>query len=433
MKVPVPLSARPHIIGRAGAVIQGIAKRTGARVQMPKTEDVPAVVDEDDDSRTIDVSIEGDAVAAEMARREIESIIGERTSTVNLRMRDVPPELFPFLAGPRNSRVATLEDGRSVQVHIPQYHTWTGQPPPPPPSSGMPPDFVPSQHHHIRISGDRFAAQEVKAEIERQIQDLRRQITLSQVPIDRNRHQFILENDNSLHDLLEETGCSIIMPPANEDSELLTVTGPHDRIETGLEKIMDLASAMQSSRVDVSRQHPGAAVDPQAHARALGRYLRQRRALEELERQHNARVVLPPPNQPSPDWELYFREGRNGIRARQAILNLINAHPPQRVRHVEMDPFFHNHVHQHAASLVQDQFGVHLVAPEETDPLQHLVLVYEGPPTPDIRNYQFPTQRPSQQDLAEFERNLQQAQEHLLGLIQGQHTVSSKLIEVPTK
>ena len=433
VKVPIPMSVRPHVIGRQGAVIQGISKRTGARVQIPKAEESPAAASmDDDDSQTIDVSIEGDAVAAEMARQEIENIVRERTSTVNMRLRDVPPELFPFIAGPHNAGVTTLEDGRPIRVHVPHYHTWSDQPPPPPPSAGMPPQFMPSANQHIRISGDREAAQEVKAEIERQVEDLRRRITLSQVPIDRNRHQFILENEDSLHDLLQETGCAIIMPPSSDDTEILTVTGPPERIDGGLERVMDLASAMQSSRIDVARQHPNAPMGSQAHARALSRYLRQREAVTQLERQHNARIVLPSDDQGSPDWELYFKDGKNGIRARQDIMNLISAHPPQRFRHVQMDPFFHQHVHRHGAPRLRDEYGVHFVTPDLTDPQPHLILVYEGPSS-DVSAYQAPSQKPSAQEIAQFEQSLQQAQEYLLSLIAGQQDIGSTEVDVPSK
>ena len=432
VKVPIPMSVRPHVIGRQGAVIQGISKRTGARVQIPKVDDSPLAAMEDDDSQTIDVSIEGDAVAAEMARQEIENIVKERTSTVNMRLRDVPPELFPFIAGPHNAGIATLEDGRPVRVHVPHYHTWSGQPPPLPPSAGMLPQFMPSANHHIRIAGDREAAQEVKAEIERQVEDLRRRITLSQVPIDRNRHQFILENEDSLHNLLQETGCAIVLPPSTDDTEILTVTGPLDRIDAGLERVMDLASAMQSSRIDVARQHPNAQMGSQAHARALSQYLRQRKAIAQLEQQHSARIVLPSDEQSSPDWELYFKDGKNGIRARQEIMNLISAHPPQRFRHVQMDPFFHEHVHQHGSPRLRDEYGVHLVTPNLSDPGQHLVLVYEGLSS-DGSPYRAPNQKPSPQEMAQFEQSLQQAQEYLLSLIAGQQDVSSTQVDVPSK
>lgn len=433
VKIPIPLSVRPHVIGRQGAVVQGISKRTGARVQIPKAEDTPNFEIEDDDSQTIDVAIEGDAVAAEMARREIEAIVNDRTSTVNLRLRDIPAEFYPFIAGPHNSGVNTLEEGRQVRVQVPHYHIWSDQPPPQAPSSGMP-VFLPSPDNHIRISGDRLAAQEARAAIERQVQELRRQITLSQFPIERGRHQFISDSKGaSLNDILAETGCAVILPPASEDTELLTVIGPQDKLELATNKVIDLASSMQLSVVDIARQHANAPLGPQAHARALTRYLQQRQAIEQLERQFDARIVLPTIESGPTSWEVYHKDGRNGIRARQDITNLISAHPPTRLRHVEVDPFFHQHIHRQGSQRVHDDFGVHLLPPEESNREPHLVLVYEGPTSSDGTEYQLPRQRPSNDEVAEFEANLRQAQDFILGLIQGQQDIGAADIEVPPK
>lgn len=435
VNVPIPLSVRPHVIGRQGAVVQGISKRTGARVQIPKAEETTSPEMEDDDALTIDVSIEGDAVAAEMARREIEAIVNERTSTVNMRLRDIPAEYYPFIAGPRNSRISALEEGRPVKIQVPHYHTWSDQAPPQQSSSGMP-VFLPSQNNHIRISGDRIAAQEARAEIERQVEQLRRQITLAQVPIDRGRHQFVLDNGGaSLHDLLEETGCAVILPPASEDTEILTITGPQDRIDAGMDKVMNLAMSMQMSGVDVARdiarRHANAPMGPEAHARALTRYLLQRKAVEQLERQYDARIILPQLGDGPSNWEIYSRDGTKGLRARSDIMNLISAHPPSRLRHVEMDPFFHQHVQRQGATYVRDQFGVHLVAPEAVEDSPHIILVYEGPG--ESHEYQIPRHQPSPQEISDFERGLIQAQEHLLSLIQGQEDISAANLDVPSR
>jgi hypothetical protein len=416
-------------------VIQGISKRTGARVQLPKAEECAAPQIEDDDGLTIDVTIEGDAVAAEMARREIEAIVNERTSTVNMRLKDIPTEYYPFIAGPRNSRIDALEGGRQLKIDVPQYHTWSDQPPPQKPSSGMP-HFVPSQHSHIRISGDRLAAQEARTEIERQVEELRHQITLAQVPIDRGRHQFVLDHGgDSLHDLLEETGCAVILPPSSEDTEILTITGPQDKIDAGMDKVMNLAMSMQMSGVDIARdiarRHADAPRGPEAHARALTRYLQQRKAVEQLERQYDARIVLPQASDGPSNWEIYSRDGTKGLRARSDIMNMISAHPPSRLRHVEMDPFFHQHVQRQGARHVRNEFGVHLVAPEAVEESSHVILVYEGPG--EAQEYQFPKQQPSAREIADFERSLAQAQEHILGLIQGQEDIGAANVEVSPK
>ena len=404
-------------------------------MQIPKAEG-PGIADmEDDDSLTIDVSIEGDAVAAEMARREIEAIVNERTSNVNLRLKDIPPEYFPFIAGPQNSKVNALEAGRQLKVQVPHYHTWLDHAPPQPPSTGLP-IFSPSQNHHIRISGDRLAAQEARLEIERQVEQLRREITLAQVPIDRGRHQFVLDNGGaSLHDLLEETGCAVILPPASEDTEVLTITGPQDRIDLGMDKVMNLAMSMQMSGVDIARdsarRYPNNPLGPEAHARALTRYLRQRKAIEQLEQQYDARIILPSSADAPSNWEIYSRDGTKGLRARSDIMNLVSAHPPSRLRHVAMDPFFHHHIQRQGTRHLRDQYGVHLVASEVSEQTPHVLLVYEGPE--ESHEYQIPRRQPSPQEVANFERYLTEAQEHILSLIEGQEDIGAADIEVPPK
>lgn len=370
-----------------------------------------------------------------MARREIEGIVNERTSTVNLRLRDIPAEFYPFIAGPRNSKINALEGGRQVKIDVPHYHTWTDQPPPQQPPSGMP-LFVPSQNSHIRISGDRLAAQEARAEIDRRVEELRRQITLAQVPIDRGRHQFVLDNGGeSLHDLLEETGCAVILPPSSEDTEMLTITGPQDRIDAGMDKVMNLAMSMQMSGVDIARdiarRHPNLSMGPEAHARALTRYLQQRKAIEQLERQYDARIILPPPGNGPSNWEIYSRDGTKGLRARSDIMSMIGAHPPSRLRHVEMDPFFHQHVQRQGARYIRDQFGVHLVAPEELAQSPTVLLVYEGPG--EAQEYQLPKQQPSAGEISDFEGSLAKAQEHILSLIRDQEDIGAADISVPPK
>ncbi|KAL8736750.1 MAG: hypothetical protein Q9166_000116 [cf. Caloplaca sp. 2 TL-2023] len=434
VKIPIPLSVRPHIIGKQGAVVQGITKRTGARIQVPRHEEVVTPgLDDDDDSVTIDVTIEGDAVAAEMARREIEGIVNERTSTVNMRLRDIPEEYYPFIAGPHDARIRALEGGRQVKVHVPQYHTWSSQPPQAP-APGMLPQFEPNRGSHIRISGDRVAAQEARSEIERQVKQLRRQITLSQLAINRGQHQFIVgDQGTSLHDLLEETGCSVILPPSTDDTEMLTITGPQDNIDLAIEKIMNLATSMHMASIDIAKQHAGAPAGAQAHARALTRYLQRRQAIEQLEQQFDSRIVLPTTEDSPMNWEVYSRDGKNTIRARSDIMNLINAHPPTRLRQVPVDPFYHQHLQQQAAQRIRDDFGVHLLLPEENAQDPQVILVYESLATPSASDYTFPRHRPSAADLAEFERALHQAQAHIQSLIQGRQQLSSRTINVPTK
>ncbi|KAF2149398.1 hypothetical protein K461DRAFT_45747 [Myriangium duriaei CBS 260.36] len=429
-KVTIPASVRPHIIGKGGSTISKLSQRTGARIQVPK-QDAGDSFGDDDDSATVDVLIEGDAISAEMARREIESIVDERTSTVNMRLRDIPHEYYPFLAGAHNTRTNAMQEGRDIRIQIPHYHRWAGEAPPQAPANRQPVNFTAQGRHPISISGDRKAALEIRDQLERQVEELKRQLTIDQMAIERGRHQFIIgEKGAALHDFLQETGCAIIFPPDDEDSEMLTIVGPADKIEEGMNRIMDLASTMTMTSVDIARQHPNAPNGAQAHARNVTRYLQQRRALDELERTHGARIVAQTGLNAPTSWEICSRDGKNAMRARSDIMNLISAHPPSRFAPVAIDPFFHQHLQKQAASHIRDQYGVHLVIPDEFANEPEILLVYEGGSPAD---FQVPKRQPSSAEAQQFQKSLEEAQRHLLGLCSGHSNIISRDLDAPAK
>jgi predicted PilT family ATPase len=429
VRVPIPTSARAHIIGRQGTVIQDIQSRTGARVQVPRADGAAAGDDDDDD--TIDILIEGDAVSAEMARREIEAIVKERGSNMSFKLKTVPPEFFPFIAGAHDANLRAIEERTKAQISVPRYDTWSSQPPPQEASPGQV-QFSACPDKHISISGERAAAQEARAEIERLTAQLRQQLTLRQLAINRGQHQFILGNEaDALHKFIAQTGCAVVLPPSSDDSEFLTITGPLDQIEAGIEHAMDLATSMQMASIDLSRQHPNAPAGPHAHASALSQYLRRRQVIKELESTYDAHIALPPSVGGPVTWEVYSRDGKNTIRARSDIMNLIQALPPSRLRHVPVDPYFHQYLRNRSASTLQGDYGVHLMVPDDIESPE-VVLVYEGPSATAAR-FEVPRQRPTPEDVAAFEKRLQQAQEYLQSVLGDQQDIVAKSVAVPSK
>ena len=375
----------------------------------------------------VDVTIEGDPFAVQMARQDIERIVSEHTSSVSTRLKHIPAEYYPFLAGPHNKHVNALQEGRDLKMQIPHYHTWNQQAPPQTPADRQPAEFTPQAGLPIQLSGDRQAVAEARAEIERQVKELERQLTLEQMAIERGRHQFIVgELGTSLHDFLHETGCSVILPPDTDDSEMLTIVGPPERIEEGMNKIMDLASQMSMASADIAKQHANAPRGAQAHVRDITRYLQQRQAIEQLERMHNARIV---PDS-SGAWQIYARDGKNAMKARSDVMNLISGHPPTRFHPVEVDPFYHQHIREQAARQIRDQHGVRVVVPDEGDASPILLVFEDRAPSPE---YELPRKQPSAQDAQAFQQALQQAQQEILALMTGREAIVSRDVEAPVK
>lgn len=432
IKVSVPASVRPHIIGRQGTTVQAISQRTGAHIQVPKPADSTSAMEEDDDTM-IDVVIEGDSVAAAMARREIENIVDERTSNVSFKLKDIPAEFYPFLAGPHNSRVSALEEGRDVRIHIPHYMTWSDQPPQQASSSGGASVFAPAAGNPILISGDRLAAQAARAEIMKRAQELRSQLTSSGLDINRGRHQFVIgEKGTSPHDFLQETGCAVILPPPTQDTETITIVGPPENIENGINKVTDLATSMQMANLDIARLHPHAPSGPSTHAHDLARYLRRRKELERLEKLYDAHILLPSTAEVSLPWEIYSREGKNLLRARTEIVNIVNGHPPARFQHVNIDPFYHQQLAVQISKALMDDHGVYVICPQEDEETPDILLIYEGQNGTN-QDYEMPRKQPTAQELQQFQRALQGARQHLMSLVDPNRNIISRRLDVPKK
>jgi transcription antitermination factor NusA-like protein len=433
IKVQIPRSTRAHIIGKGGSVIKALQEKTGARIQMPKTEDTNANFDEDDDDSTIDVAIEGNALTAEMARREVLKIVNERTAIVNHKLRGIPAEFYPFIAGPNNSRVSDLEEGKNLRVHVPAHHTWSQQAPPQPVASGQPVPFIPAAASNpITLAGDRVAVQEARSQIERQVEELKRKLALEQLAINRGRHQFIIgDRGISSQQFFADTGCAIILPEDSDD-ETITIVGPAEKLQAAVETAMDLATNMHSTNVDISRQYRNAPGGASAHARDVTRYLQQRKEIERLEKLHDSHIVTPfIPGGVSP-WELYSRDGKNTIRAQSEITSIVNGHPPSRMANVDVDPFFYQHLRKDITPKLQQDFGVYTVIPAESESTSPVLLVFEGPSGVEP-GYQVPRTHPTQTEIKAFQQGLEDARNYILDIISRQEAIKTQSIDVPLK
>lgn len=393
-------------------------------------EEGSAPVDEDDDS-TIDVLVEGNALSAASARNEILKIAGERAANVNTKLRGIPAEFYPFIAGPGNSHVSRYEND-GVQVRIPAHQIWAPRGRNLAVSEGERPVFIPASDNHIQLAGDRAAVQAARAEIERRVQELQSQLATDQFSLQKGRHQFIAgRRGESLDDFFSQTGCTILLP-TDDDDDSVTVIGPASQINKGVETAMDRAMNMQFSTFDIGRFHKNAPGGVNTHARNVTRYLRHRDLFDEIERAHSTHINTPfTPNGASP-YELYARDGKSVLQAQSAIEKLVHAIPPTRIAPVPVDPFYHQYLNKDVSPRMRDNHGVLVILPEAGEPDAPVLLVFEGPSAPEPKP-QIKTGRPSQDEIAAFQQGLENARKQILDIINKQEQIASASIDVPQK
>ena len=428
--MPIPQSVRAHIIGKQGSTIKALQEKTGAKIQLPKVGDSQPSLDEDDDSE-INVTVEGNALTAEAARVAIQKIVGERSANVNTKVRGIPAEFYPFIAGPGKTFLNALEEAHGVQITIPPHQALSSEAPQAP-AAGERPIFSPAGNDNpIQMAGDRVSVQAARAEIERRAAELQDLLQLDQLSIERGKHEFIIgDRGIPMDEFFADTGCVILLP-TDKDDDMVTVIGPADQISNGVEKAIDLTSSIQSSNFDIARVFRNAPNGAADHARNVTRYLRNRREIERLEREYKTRINTRFSQGGAMPWELFFRDGKKAIQARTEITAIVNGHPPSRMATVPVDPFFHRHMRMDVAPRVRESHGVHVVVPDPSEQDAAVLLVFEGPSTDE--EYRIPRSQPTADEVRAFTQGLKDARSYIIDLISKQEQIESATLDVPLK
>lgn len=436
IQVPIPQSARAHIIGRQGATIKALQEKTGARIEVPKEDkgtSPTAAGDDLDDDAYINVKIEGNSISAAQAQNEILRIVGERAAKVNTKVKGIPAEFYPFIQGAQDDLLSNLGAASPAQLRIPPHSVWSSQATTAVPGPGQRPAFQPAADHHIQLEGEREAVLALKQAIERQAAELRKQLLLQQLEIQRGRHQFIVgQSALSPEEFFEQTGCAIILP-TDEDDDAITLVGPQHRIDEAVAKAEELAMSMNMNNVDhlkwTNKQAPGRGA---AHSKNVTRYLRQRREIDRLEKQYRAHINTPFSQDGALPWELYLPQGQPFTAASSDIRSIFESHPPSRMSTLPVDPFFHPYMQNEVSKKVRENYGVQLVVPSSSEVDTPILLVYEAA-GPVGASYEIPRTAPSQADVKAFQQGLRAAEQHIQELMKQQEGIIAISVEVPLK
>lgn len=274
----------------------------------------------------------------------------------------------------------------------------------------------------IVISGEKVAVQEVRAEIEKMVEELKAASFIHiMVPVAASKHKFFTSNGGRLiHEVLEETGCTVILP-ANGKVDSAIVYGPTAKVGAGFSVTNTKAEAYQSVSIDVCRAHPKAPGGAKLQARDITRYLKQKQEFQNVEKEFDVEVTLPSAedlydlNKPC----LVTIIGRSSEKvggARAKIQNLYLQYNPDRVVRLDIEPLHHRHIVGRDGRGVQkviEKRPVELLFPEDPEEFE-IVFVYEG----------------ESQDREEVRQVLDEATELVIAFSQNQVAVIQKTIDI---
>ncbi|RVD89600.1 uncharacterized protein DFL_000602 [Arthrobotrys flagrans] len=423
---PIPVSTRKHIIGPKGATIQGITQRTGCRVQIPQVEETEGFDDPfAEEEPMVEISLEGDVDAIRMALQEINQIVGQKTSHVNVKLpfTTFPGQFFPFLAGPHNANITELEEGKDLKIRIPLYSTSESSK-----EFSEPP--VP-----IMLSGERSAVQEARAKLEEQAAQLRDVFQSISINIPKQQHRFLVgDRGKTIGDILLESGCSVVVPPPHILHDSVLVIGPRDKIGNGVTSVMAKANSMSFDTLDIARGHAVAFANDitrqRRHARDLARYFRKTKEVQKIESEHDVQIVIPKTDvlydvNTGVNFEITGKTAENVKKAKMSVINIVNNHPPSRLSYVDIEPLLHRHIigaRGRNLQKIKDDHGVEVLFADEDDQDSEIVLVYEG-----ATGAQAPAQEAAATEALEAVKDL------LLKIASDQADLKTKVLNIPAK
>ena len=412
--VSVPASIKSHIIGRGGSNIERLEKQFKVKLKIQDSKDRSP-------SEMATVKVSGYGPRVRSAVEAIRDLVKEKQPKVSLPVENVPPHVFPFINARHGPQIRQWQQEHGLQIEIPDSEQDA--------INARVPLRAPRRTPSVTVNGDLNAAKQAHSDLTKLIEALQDELQSQEHPFPRSSHPFIIgDRGVTQEDFLNETGCVILLP--EDDSEDVIVWGPENRLDEGYNKIMELAGRLKRETVDIYKPFAAAPKGSEIHARAFQRYLHDRAVIEDLQRRHNADIVFPSFSDPSSYWTVVSEDQRGVLQGRSDLMKIIAAHPPERLSIIdEVDPFFHRHLSDMCEVALTDM-GVRMILPDSAD--EHVVLVYEGAPqTPDTP-FEVSRQKPSSEEIAEFQEALKEAYAHILGLIDDKE-VAERSVPIPQK
>ncbi|KAI8813169.1 hypothetical protein BJ742DRAFT_735491 [Cladochytrium replicatum] len=289
----IPASVRPHLLGKAGSTLKALTSRTLTKISLPKPpatngeekEPVDGIIEDEEQT----VTITGDFEGVEIAKKEIEVIVAQRTSKHILRMA-IPRQFHPFIA-------AEIEFPEGVKLDIPPAFLAFG---PTPTEKNL---------DEIILRGDRAEVLAVAEKIKEKHDYLNRTSKKLMAPVKKRQQRFLLgQRGAGLEEIFKATGCSVLLPVASDTSDIVTIIGPNPNVVEALQMVLDKSNSITLEELDVAALLPKG-VDIAVFLRFV--YIKERATLKNIETTHNVSIYQQTPIPPATSTHVLEVQGKS--------------------------------------------------------------------------------------------------------------------------
>lgn len=236
----------------------------------------------------------------------------------------------------------------------------------------------------ISISGDKEKVQLAKQALEKSYAGIEKTSRTVAISIPKRQHKYLYgKNGETLKEILNESGCTVELPPLEDPSENVTIRGPDAQLVNGLTVVMEKARAVHVSVLDLTENYKSSGKDALKHARFALMYLLNKKSIKKIENNHNVQVGVPQADELKKTVNLEFvsKVEKDAALAQLAVSNIVRELTPSVFGSVDIEAYLHNHIqtsHRAALQRIQSANSVTIIIPDEKEHSASILIVFEG-------------------------------------------------------
>jgi len=217
--ITIPKDHHRYILGKGGARLQDLEKKTATKISIPKPND-----------SSDQITISGPKEGIEKAIHEIR-ITSDEQSKQAYEVLQIPKQFHPFINGPNSDRVKKwMSEYSNVRINIP------------------PPGVMKDE---LSVAGEREGVLKVVEQIKKFHHDLERKIAVVPVEVRKSQHRYVIgPKGNHINEILAETGVYVEMPSSESTSETIILRGPQDKLGLALTKVYEKANSIVTQDIN---------------------------------------------------------------------------------------------------------------------------------------------------------------------------------------
>ncbi|KAK6618489.1 hypothetical protein RUM43_013682 [Polyplax serrata] len=216
----IPKEHHRYLLGKGGQKLKDLEKITACKISVPNISDPSDAI-----------KITGSKEGIEKAVHEIRVTSDEQSKQAYERI-SVPKMYHPFICGGHNEKLNQLMQETNVRVNVPPASV---------------------QNNEITIAGEKEGVQVAKDRILAIFKEMEKKCSQVSVEVPKSQHRYVIGfKGNTIAEILQKTGVSVEMPPADSTTDTITLRGPQDKLGLALNMVYNKANSVLATTVNAS-------------------------------------------------------------------------------------------------------------------------------------------------------------------------------------